>query len=153
MRFYFCLFILFIFGSCTTGNKEVSNTDFDSLVALKFMNEYVALCNKRIDPKPWVGSNKLLSDAFKKEYKELFEIAYAEDPEMGLDFDPIFDAQDYPDKGFEISSLNSKTRTVIIQGIDSPDFKVTLKVKKINNEWLVDGAGVIGVPKNQRMKR
>jgi len=68
------------------------------------------------------------------------------DPELGLDEDPIFDAQNYPDKGFELAAFDSKTNYVVVKGKNWPDFKLTLKMVAENNTWLVDGCGLIKIP-------
>lgn len=71
---------------------------------------------------------------------------------MGLDFDPIFDAQDFPDEGFIILSHDS-SGYVTLQGKDWPEFTVVAKVAWENNTWLVDGTGVINIPEEKRTKR
>lgn len=70
---------------------------------------------------------------------------------MGLGFDPIFDAQDYPDKGFKIDKQDSTY--VIVKGINWPDFRLSLRLTFEDRQWLVDGAGVINIPTNKRAKR
>lgn len=42
----------------------------------------------------WVQRNPIVTESFKRAYNGTVEIAKKEDLEMGLGFDPIFDAQD-----------------------------------------------------------
>ena len=124
--------------------------------ALTFINSYVDNCNKMkesIGVVEWVNSNPLTTQSFKTELKRILDEAYKLEPEMGLDADPIFDAQDYPDKGFELDSLDDKTNYIVVKGKDWPDFKLTIKMVKENNVWLVDGCGIINVPSNKRIER
>jgi len=124
--------------------------------AVAFANAYIANCNKEKSPlsvEQWVSANKLTTTRFKTELKKMLAEAYQEDPELGLDADPIFDAQDYPDKGFELDSFDSKTNYVVVKGKDQPDFKLTIKMVSEKNNWLVDGCGVINVPTAKRSAR
>ena len=81
------------------------------------------------------------------------EEAYKIEPDLGLDVDPIFDAQDYPDKGFDLESFDRKTNFVVVKGKDWADFKLTLKMVLENENWLVDGCGIINIPKDKRIAR
>ncbi|KAA9332620.1 hypothetical protein [Adhaeribacter soli] len=126
-----------------------------SEVALSFMNNYKAHCDsasKSMDTGKWIEFNPLLTPSFKITYKKLVDEAFKTDPELGLDADPIFDAQDYPDEGF-ILLENGENGYVTLQGKDWPDFKLVVKVIQANNNWLVDGAGIINVPEEKRVKR
>lgn len=83
---------------------------------------------------------------FKLEYKKA-------DPEIGLDADPIFDAQDYPDKGFELETFDSKTNYLVVKGKNWTDFKLRIKMVLENDRWLVDGCGIINIPHDKRIAR
>ncbi|MFD1874913.1 hypothetical protein [Hymenobacter bucti] len=124
--------------------------------AVAFINAYVANCNKKkgaVEIAQWVDSYKLTTTRFKTELKKLLADAYREDPELGLDADPIVDAQDYPDKGFELDSFDGQTNYVIVKGKNWPDFKLTMKMVLENNNWLVDGCGIINMPVTKRITR
>jgi hypothetical protein len=131
----------------------------DSLVALKFLNDYIEYCNKGSKNEKatgtwdWLKQQPVLTDNFKAAYKKLEEKAKKDDPEMGLDFDPIFDAQDYPDKGMEILACEGKTGFVTLRGKAWKDFLITVRLVSVNSKWLVDGAGVINIPEEKRPKR
>jgi hypothetical protein len=133
----------------TGKNKKTDN-------ALTFINGYIENVNKMkqaVGIIEWVNSNKLSTDGFKRELKRIIEEAYKNDPELGLDADPILDAQDNPDKGFVVESFDDKSNYLIVQGVDWPDFKLTMKIKNENGIWLVDGCGMINIPNEKRAKR
>jgi len=124
--------------------------------ALSFINSYVDNCNKMkesIELVQWVNSNKLTTTNFRTELKRVMSQAKKVEPEIGLDADPIFDAQDYPDKGFELDSFDSKTNYIVIKGKNWPDFKLTIKMVLENDDWLVDGCGIINIPNDKRIAR
>lgn len=143
------LFLLLVTAlfSCETPvkNQEAPRQEVvpDQQVALKVLNDYVSNCNALKDAGKWVENNDLLTADFKKDYNKIMREAWEDDPELGLGFDPIFNAQDYPEKGFKIVSNEEPRNPVItLRGIDM-DITVKVKLKEINNKWLVDGMGVI----------
>ncbi|HEV8504587.1 MAG TPA: hypothetical protein VGQ53_04275, partial [Chitinophagaceae bacterium] len=101
----------------------------------------------------WIKQNSLLTDNFKNRYKTLSDSAQKKDPELGLGSDPIFDAQDFPEKGFSLLKIDTLKRYVTVAGNDWKEFELVLKVAQENNKWLVDGAGVINIPGDKRAKR
>lgn len=152
MKLSMIAMLLLTLFACGTSikDKEQVEMEMDAHIALNVINEYVANCNALKDPGKWVENHKLLSKEFKKDYKELIAEAYKNDPELGLGFDPIFNAQDYPEKGFEVSSVLPKERMVILRGIDMPDFILTTRLVETGNQWLLDGAGVVRIPKPKK---
>jgi hypothetical protein len=111
-----------------------------SAVALAFINEYVKYCDNRKSESgtiKWIEDNKLLTTEFKKSYKGLVEEARKREPELGLGFDPIFDAQDYPDKGFEFLKFDSE-EYVMVRGIGWSSFTIVIKVRLVGDKWMVD---------------
>lgn len=124
---------------------------FNAIVALMFMDGYAKFCDTRqSDVDKWVQNNTLLTDKFKSAYNKIMDDAYLADPELGLDFDPIFDAQDYPEKGFKVLKYDSASGYVTLCGKNWREFVVTVKVVFQNNRWLVDGAGIINIPKDKQ---
>lgn len=141
-----------------TQKEEVSATSTAVKVAnaLSFINGYVENSNNMktaMNISDWTKANTLCTANFKAELKNIIDEAFREDPEMGLDADPIFDAQDYPEKGFELVSFDEKTNYLTVKGIDWPDFKLTLKVVEENGKWLVDGCGSVNIPEEKRAER
>ena len=139
--------------STAISEKQVT-PDFN--VALNFINDYTKFCTKtdqRSTEAEWIKQNSLLTDNFKNRYRDLMDSAQKKDPELGLGSDPIFDAQDFPEKGFSIAKVDTLSGYVTVAGNDWKDFELVLKVEQENNKWLVDGAGVINIPNDKRAKR
>lgn len=166
MKQFILISTLLLFVACSSDTKtttEASTTestnDFKSFVsdnALTFINSYVDNCNKMkesVGVVEWVNSNSLASDHFKKELEKIITEANQKDPEMGLGFDPIFDAQDYPEEGFELDSFDIEPGFIVVVGKNMPDFKLTMNMVDNNGIWLVDGCGIINIPNDKRIKR
>ncbi len=115
-------------------------------IALKFINAYVEHCNNNEDSvgiMEWVNNCKMTTPLFNEDLKRILDEAYKADPEMGLDVDPIFNAQDYPEKGFEFVSFDKKSLMVMLKGKDWPEYKLKVQVGFLNGYWLVNGCGMI----------
>lgn len=141
--------------STYSPQKVTSNTVTkpDYKIALTFINDYVAYCNDLtldMDLVEWINLRSDVTEKFKSEVQKVMEEAFKNDPELGLGFDPLFDAQDFPEK-FIIEK--SENEYLIVKGKGEPQFSLTMKLKREGNEWKVDGCGVIRVPKNKRMPR
>lgn len=162
------IFFLFTFGLFAWNTGQGSVTDKQTMpiekktipdfkVALQFINDYSEFCLMRIKQKSsdtnWIQRNPLLTDKFKKLYRSTLDSAYKADTELGLDFDPIFDAQDFPDKGFSILKTDTIENYVTVNGNDWKEFEVVLRLAFVDNKWFVDGAGIINIPNNRRAKR
>jgi len=105
------------------------STEPDYQVALKFINDYLEFTNDRksdIGLIEWVNSRKDLTVEFKSELKRILDEAEKEDPELGLGFNPILDAQDSPDR-FLLDSTDYEF--LIVKGEDWTEFRLTLKIK------------------------
>jgi hypothetical protein len=141
-------------SSSTSSDQIVSTPDFN--VAINFINDYALFCTPNSPEGTdtnWVRNHSLLTDSFKTNYYNLMKAAREEDSEFGLGFDPIFDAQDFPDKGFEIASSDAKTGFVTVKSKDWPDFVLILRVVQHNGTSFVDGSGIINIPNDKRAKR
>lgn len=143
--------------SCNTPNsrsdERLNTTEPDYKVAIQFINDYIDYCNdhnSEVGIIDWVNSRKDVTSNFKTELKKILTVADRQDPDLGLGFDPILDAQDYPDK-LEIDYNDSAY--LVVKGIDWPEFRLTLKLRLVGNIWLVDGSGIINVPENKRIER
>lgn len=125
-------------------------------VALTFINDYVANCNKmneQVGTDEWVESNHLVSKKFIYALQTIINNSYKEDPETGLDFNPIFDAQDWPEEGFELESFNTLTGYYVVRGKKWKEFRLAMKIINENGKWLVDGCGIVNIPYKYRIKR
>jgi hypothetical protein len=136
----------------STVTNEVQNetptTESKSESALSFLNAYVDNCNlmsESIGVIDWVNASDLVTSDFKSELQKLMDEAYAADPELGLGADPIFNAQDWPEEGFELDTTDDKANLITAKGINWPDFKVTVKVIEENGIWMVDGCGMVNM--------
>jgi hypothetical protein len=130
-------------AQCGQG-AEVANGFFDDYIKY---NADVYNQKTQETTLQWIQRNETLTDNFKKAYKNLVEQAQKQDPELGLDFDPIFDAQDYPDQGFKVVDCEQQANLVTLAGKDKTweNFKVVVKVINTKKGWRVDGAGVINI--------
>ena len=128
-----------------------------SEVAARFMNEYVQYCSNAASHRQttgqWIQRNANVTQGFKHAYRQIVEDARKAEPEIGLDFDPVFDAQDYPDKGFKVLRCDDQSNLVTLSGREWENFLVVIKTVKTKDGWRVDGAGVINVPEGQRAPR
>ena len=161
------VFISIIISSCQqkseseNNNKIVavenltSRTSANVDTALKFINSYVENCNKKnsMEIVKWVTSNSYTTEKFRNELTQLIKNANTIDPELGLGFDPIFNAQDYPEEGFKLESLDTKSGYLVVTGKNWKDFKLKMKLIEDNNKWLVDGCGIINIPKIKQIKQ
>lgn len=141
-------------ANSTETQTAPSQTAVD--VALKFINLYVEnslKTNESIDLVEWVIASELATQGFKTEVKTMIEKAFEEEPDMGLGFDPIIDGQDFPDEGFELESYDSESNYIVVKGKKWSDFKVTIKMVLEGNKWLVDGCGVVNIPKDKQSPR
>ncbi len=143
-------------NTISVTETQITENDTPISIALTFINSWVDNCNKMkesIGIVEWVNSNYLTTNRFKEEVKTMIEKAFEIDPEMGLGFDPIFDAQDYPDDGFELESFDNKTNFIVVKGKNWEEFKLTIKMVLENNKWLVDGCGIINIPNDKQSAR
>ena len=141
---------ILVLCACTssTAPEKKDKTELDPKLAVEFANRYVEYVDDRkktIGRIEWLNSQSILSSDFKSALNEFYK------SREFVGFDPILDAQDYPDQGFEVDSVDSNY--VIVKGVDWEEFRVTLKLIEINGEWHIDGSGVINVPPNRRIKR
>ncbi|MBK7129628.1 MAG: hypothetical protein IPM74_06010 [Crocinitomicaceae bacterium] len=158
-NFIFPLLVI-VLSACQT-NSNTEQTEQEILVteekttcenmtdaALNFMNDYVDYC---LNPQPetgltaWIDQRKDVTTHFKDELNTILREAIENDPEMGLGFDPLLNAQDCPEKGFELFSCDSTSKLVEVSGIDYPEFKVNISLLQENNIWKIEGCGVVNI--------
>ena len=132
--------------------SEASSEDQNYQAALDFLNSYVEN-SQHLEILEFVKSSPLATESLKVELEKILIKAWEDDPQVGLGFDPLFDAQDFPDKGVELHSFDPGTGYVIVKGIDWPEFRVAMKVVNENGHILVDGCGVVNIPESQQAER
>lgn len=134
------------------AKEECSSPNYQ--VALDFINRYVRYCNSaEREDMSWINHSDMVTSSFKRAYRSIIDSAKKSDPELGLGFDPIFDAQDYPQKGFDLVQYHKTKGLVIVKGKDWSDFTLVLRIVNENKRWLVEGSGVINVSSDLRAKR
>lgn len=124
--------------------------DYDK--GLLFINEYLAYIDLNGDSNitDWINNRNDVSSNFKKELNQLVYEGKKADPELGLGFDPIIDAQDNPG---EVQILHQDKNYLTVQGVEMPAFKLTLKLVKLDTTWFIDGSGIINIPISKRSPR
>lgn len=172
--FFFILSILFVFG-CRNSEQKNDATDekVDTLFsnhtlpvqpnpetnpyafAVDFINDYLAYLasDPSASPQDFINSNAYSSESLKQEFARIKAEAEKADPEIGLDFDPIVDAQDYPNDGFEFDSMDTTQEYITVKGKTWKDFKVTIKIINNDGTMWVDGIGVLNIPPDKQAKR
>jgi len=156
MRYILILFFLMV--SCRESPnpkiknvKSLSNKDYE--VALKFINDYnKKFLNPHSEALEWLKKNNTITQNLVERYKQMIDSAETADPELGMDFDPIVNAQDSDEQGFEIKKVDSILGYVTVRGKSAPNFEIVLRVIEKNGVTLVDGSGVINIPKSKRPK-
>lgn len=137
------------------NGKETKKDNSPENTALTFINSYIEDCNKMkksVGYLSFVKSSTLTTNSFKTELQKIVDDAEEENSEMGLDFDPIIDGQDYPEEGFELKHFDTKTNFIIVKGKNWAEFEVTMKLILENEKWLIDGCGIVNIPKNNQSK-
>ena len=158
------IILLLTFFSCkksVSQEKEVTiektkNQITAEKIALDFINKYVEYCNDRnseLGLIEWISEQPNVTENFKLELKRIILEAKKQDPELGLGFDPIFDAQDYPDSGFELEKSVKKSEFITVKGKEWSDFKLKIKMELKNEQWLVNGIGIINMSEKEQIKR
>lgn len=149
--FYFSLFFIVVsidYSSTAIAYKNTNeinyilkNSENPVNIALEFINSFVKNIEKLNGSKGMyelVKNNKLVYENFKNELKKIMDQANRKNPSMGLSFDPILNAQVYPEKGFMLESFDKITNYIIVKGIDWPEFRVPIKMILTDNTRLVD---------------
>ena len=143
MKSYLFLLYLIMWNMDSFSQGNMDHASFNPQVAVQFVNDYIhTMDDEQVNTKTWIKNNPLLTKKFKSEYKK----------SLNNDFDPILNAQDYPEKGFKIVNSESSTGYVYLQGVDYDDFYITAKVVSENGKWLVDGCGIVNIPEDKRGK-
>ena len=142
-------------SSITVNNLDkVETKDLDPQVAVNFMNSYIkSTMDGDIGVLEFTESNPNASENLKHELEKMLNKAWEEDPIVGLGFDPFFDAQDFPMK-LELADFNKDSGYAHLKGLKEWDeYRVTIKLTNHNGKTLVDGCGVVNIPKNEQAER
>lgn len=142
--------------SVSTEKGDIIEQNQAENIALEFINNYVGFCNDRnseLGLTEWISEQSNVSEQFNTELKKLITETEIIKPELGLGFDPIFNAQDYPNKGFELDKSDKKSEYITVKGKNWNDFKLKIKMERKNEQWLVNGIGIINMTENERIER
>jgi len=134
-------------------NYESAYCDSAEEFALQFINSYVAFCNDRSQTTTmmeWLSTRTDVTQEFKNDLRKLVDEAEKMTPEHGLGFDPIFNAQDYPDEGFKLDRTNTSEGHITVSGKNWDSYKLLIKVVAPENKWLIDGVGHVRIPEQKR---
>ena len=146
------LLILLIAGCQTKSREKVPKSSSPENLGLRFINDYIQSIGK-MEMVEWIEQNPSTTQNFKSSLRSLVENAEKETPGYGLGFDPILDAQDYPDRGFDLKSIDTNTGYVAVVGKDWKDFELTIKLIYFEGKWLVDGSGIVNIPQEKQAPR
>ena len=136
----------------TAPNAQKINTK----VAIDFLNSYIESIQYFEDKYGlvhWANASPLATQEFKNTLEKMLREAFVKNPQVGLGFDPIFDAQDFPMKGFEVYSANYDTGYVTVNSTEWDGFHVLLKLVNQGGKTLVDGCGVVNIPEENQLTR
>ena len=138
-----------------TDTAEVTVQSPDPQVALDFINAYVENANTRegrLEIRDWFRSSESVTEDMRSALIKMIDEAWEREPEIGLSYDPVFNAQDYPEKGFELKAFDEKQGLVTVEGIEWPGFSRNIRIVIIDGKTLVDGCGVINMPENMPVR-
>ena len=134
---------------------EITVQSSNPQVALDFINAYVENANTmegRLEIRDWFRSSENVTEDMRSALIKMIDEAWEREPEIGLSYDPVFNAQDYPDKGFELRAFDEKQGLVTVEGIEWSGFLRNIRIVVIDGKTLVDGCGVINLPEKMRVK-
>lgn len=152
MKSYLYILAFICLLSCKKNSSETPQENH--LTALSVINTYcVGLDNWDGDPLDWLLQHPQTSPNFKQSLQDIIQAAQKENPEFGLDFDPVLDAQDFPDKGFVLKDYDPSTGYMTLSGVEWPEFLLVVRAVEHENRWYLDGAGVVNIPESKRTVR
>lgn len=136
----------------TSPNAQKINTN----VAVDFLNSYIESSQYFEDQYGivhWANASPMATQNFKNTLEKMVRDAFEADPQMGLGADPIFDAQDFPMQGYEVYSANYDTGYITVNNTEWDGFHVLVKLVNQGGKTLVDGCGVVNIPKADQLPR
>lgn len=86
----------------------------------------------------WIQKQPSLTDAYKREFKKVVMGARKKDPELGLDYDPILNAQDVPEHSLKATAVKVNGNTASALAVEKSGFKIKIGLVKIKGKWLIN---------------
>jgi hypothetical protein len=151
----YLIIICFIVISCQNSvdkksSLNIQKKNIDYTVALNFIDEYrESYYSPHSDGFKWIAENKLLTQDFINRHKAILDSALIADPEFGLKIDPITNEKLIDFNGYKIKEIDSLNDYVTLQGKSNRKPEIILKVVSQNGFSLVNGAGIINIPKSK----
>lgn len=108
--------------------------------ALAFINNYVNYWNENdqeVSLTDWISTQKNATENYKIQVVKLIADADRADLEFDLIEDPIFKAQDYPEKGFELEKSEQNGTLITVKGKGWEDYKLKISMVRENGNWMV----------------
>ena len=141
-------------GMSENLSEESSSIDLDPKVGVDFINSYIkSSIAGEIGILEFTESNPNASENLKRKLEKMLNTAWEDDPEIGLGFDPFFDAQDFPMR-VEMANYDAKSGYLQLKGIEDWDeYRLTLKLINQNGKTMVDGCGVVNIPQEKQAAR
>jgi hypothetical protein len=148
MKLLVALGLVFAFAPCLAASPNDDVVKVAESFYAQYYKEYLHKPAKGNSDKAlirWVAANPNLSDTFKQGLRQTLLDARKAEPEMGLGYDPILMAQDYPDKGYRAKDIQvtGDKASLVMEGIDAPDFKILVKLVNSANKWKIDSIGEV----------
>lgn len=128
------------------------------VAAKKFINDYIDHLQHSFKDKgpierdQWVETNPQITTNFKSSYRAIIDKARKTDPVLGLNADPILDAQDYPDEGVVVDQCKEPDY-VTLKGNKWKEFKIVVRVIRVKDVWMMEGAGIVNIPEDKQVSR
>ncbi|MCH5597487.1 hypothetical protein [Niabella ginsengisoli] len=127
------------------NDKDDLTSERNQQHLMQFLNGYIKMCEQQTSQQAtinWVLTSVDVTDGFKSAYRKF----YTENPEP--DFDPVLTAQDCPQK-IELESIGLTDYYFTFSSSEIDNYLLVTKVKRVGDIWLVDGCGVINIPKEK----
>jgi hypothetical protein len=138
------------------SEQVVKSYNVNPQIAVDFINAYIDNLEKMgngVEIRKWSRTSGLVTANFISDLENLITEAYEREPDYGLGFDPILDAQDYPDGGFKLLNFDETSGLTTVIGMKDENFQINLLLINQNGQTLVDGCGVVNLKEEQRAKR
>lgn len=136
--------------------EEPTEVEINPQVAVNFVNSYIDSLEKEKDHfeiRKWARNSALTTEDFNEKLDSMITDALKTEPEYGLGFDPILNAQDYPDRGFRLLTFDKATGLVTVSGIEWDNFQIKVQLVWRNSKTLVDGCGAVNLREELRTVR
>lgn len=120
------------------------------IIAARFVSDWVRQSGTDADQIQHLSADARIAPELRQAHHSLLDSARRADPELGLGFDPILDAQDNPESGFHPVAVDSEGY-VRVEGPGG--FSVTVRLEPREGHCRITGAGCLRIPATKRALR